>query len=173
MDDPTWPPAPDVAHPRIIAANGPRMLALAGDMADGALPALLPPKFTTQARRTLGPDKLLVVGVEADSHPDATATKVDEHLTAGADHVTLLLPIGGEFKAGVDQLEQLAPRLSAVRPARDARPQGSWQLANHKFVRVLGHLFKAVVRNRAVQFHGVPMSLVLVVARANRRVPGA
>lgn len=62
MDDPTWPPAPDVAYPRIIAANGPRMLALAGDMADGALPALLPPEFNTQARRTLGPDKLLVSG---------------------------------------------------------------------------------------------------------------
>ena len=43
MDSPTQPPAPDVAYPRIIGANGPKMLALAGEMADGALPAMLPP----------------------------------------------------------------------------------------------------------------------------------
>jgi hypothetical protein len=36
---------------------------------------------------------------------------VREHLCAGADHVTLLLPIGGEFATGIDQLEQLAPAL--------------------------------------------------------------
>ena len=33
------PPAPDVHYPRIVAANGPKMLALAADAADGALPA--------------------------------------------------------------------------------------------------------------------------------------
>ena len=27
---------------------------------------------------------------------------------AGADHVALLLPVGGDFAAGVDQLEQVA-----------------------------------------------------------------
>ena len=111
MGEPTWPPAPDAPYPRIIAANGPKMLATAGGIADGALSALLPPEFTTQARQTLGPDKLLVVGVQADPDPAATATKVDEHPAAGADHVTVLLPIGGEFKAGVDQLERLAPAL--------------------------------------------------------------
>src|SRR6516164_7573269 len=26
MDSPTWPPAPDAAYPRILAANGPKML---------------------------------------------------------------------------------------------------------------------------------------------------
>ena len=30
MDSPTWPPAPEAPYPRIIAANGPKMLALAG-----------------------------------------------------------------------------------------------------------------------------------------------
>src|ERR1700761_45171 len=34
---PTWPPAPDAAYPRIVAANGPRMLALAAEEADGAM----------------------------------------------------------------------------------------------------------------------------------------
>lgn len=38
----TWPPAPDVAYPRILGANGPKMLALAGELADGAYPANLP-----------------------------------------------------------------------------------------------------------------------------------
>jgi hypothetical protein len=51
MDGPTWPPAPDVAYPRIIGANGPKMLALAGEIADGALPAGLPPEFTAQPGR--------------------------------------------------------------------------------------------------------------------------
>ncbi|WP_329138947.1 TIGR03620 family F420-dependent LLM class oxidoreductase [Streptomyces sp. NBC_01476] len=63
MAAPTQPPAPDVPYPRIIAANGPKMLALAGEIADGALPAVQPPEFTVRARRTLGPDKLLVIGL--------------------------------------------------------------------------------------------------------------
>ena len=54
---------PSVAYPRLVAANGPRMLALAGEVADGALPAGLPAAFTAEARRALGPDKLLVVGL--------------------------------------------------------------------------------------------------------------
>lgn len=39
MEGPTWVPAPEASYPRIIAANGPKMLALAADVADGALPA--------------------------------------------------------------------------------------------------------------------------------------
>jgi probable F420-dependent oxidoreductase len=167
MDSPTWPPAPDAAYPRIIAANGPKMLALASEVADGAMPAGLPSTFTAQAREVLGPDKLLVVGLsvipDADAdraraaaresvsnrlaaasyaariaelgysdreitevsdrlvvavvaHGDsaAIAAKVREHLRAGADHVTLLLPTGGEFSAGIDELERLAPALAEL-----------------------------------------------------------
>jgi len=173
MDSPTWPPAPDELYPRLIAANGPKMLALAGEIADGAMPAGLPAKFTAQAREVLGPDKLLVVGLsiipDADpdrakaaaresvsgrlgapsyaarmaelgytareiadvddrlvdalvAHGDAAtiAAKVREHLHAGADHVTLLLPIGGEFATGIHQLEQLAPALALRRVGVDA-----------------------------------------------------
>lgn len=36
------------------------MVNLAGEMADGALPAMVPPEFTVDARRLLGPDKLLI-----------------------------------------------------------------------------------------------------------------
>ena len=161
MDGPTWPPAPDAAYPRILAANGPKMLALAGEIAHGALPAGIPPEFTAQARQALGPDKLLVVGlsvaldadqdrakaaaraivsrslggplypgmmarlgysareigevsdrlvnaVVAHGNPAAIGVKVREHVAAGADHVVLLLPIGGDFAIGVDQYEEIA-----------------------------------------------------------------
>jgi alkanesulfonate monooxygenase SsuD/methylene tetrahydromethanopterin reductase-like flavin-dependent oxidoreductase (luciferase family) len=56
-------PAPDAPYPRIIAANGPRLLSLAAELADGALPAGLPPEFTARARTALGPDRLLVVAL--------------------------------------------------------------------------------------------------------------
>ena len=167
MDSPTWPPAPYAAYPRMIAANGPKMLALAGEIADGAMPAGLPSTFTAQAREVLGPDKLLVVGLsvipDADAgrakaaaresvsarlaapsyaarmaglgytareiaeisdrlvdalvaHGDssAIAARVREHMRAGADHVALLLPIGGEFSAGIDELARLAPALAEL-----------------------------------------------------------
>jgi alkanesulfonate monooxygenase SsuD/methylene tetrahydromethanopterin reductase-like flavin-dependent oxidoreductase (luciferase family) len=39
------------------------MIALARDMADGAVPAGLPPAFTAEVREALGPDKLLAVGL--------------------------------------------------------------------------------------------------------------
>jgi probable F420-dependent oxidoreductase len=173
MDSPTWPPAPDGLYPRVIAANGPKMVALAGEIADGAMPAGLPATFTAQAREVLGPDKLLVVGLstipDADAgrakaaaretvsgrlsaksyavrmaglgysareiaeiddrlvdaivaHGDsvAIAAKAREHLRAGADHVTLLLPIGSEFNAGINHLEQLAPALALGRVRVDA-----------------------------------------------------
>ncbi len=162
MDGETWPPAPDGAYPRILGANGPKMLALAKEIADGALPAGLPPEYTARARELLGPDKLLVVGlsVALDADPDqaratarqtvttwasrdsfqttlvdlgypaedvaavsdglidrlvahgsadAVAEQVRAHLAAGADHVTLLAPIGTEFATGIDQLASVAP----------------------------------------------------------------
>jgi len=63
MAAPTMTPAPDASYPRIIAANGPKMIALASELTDGVLPAGLPAAFTAQVRATLGPDKLLVVGL--------------------------------------------------------------------------------------------------------------
>ena len=63
MAAPTMTPAADASYPRIIAANGPKMIALARELADGVLPAGLPPAFTAQAREALGQDKLIVVGL--------------------------------------------------------------------------------------------------------------
>src|SRR6201997_3197742 len=75
MDSPSWPPAPEAPYPRIIAANGPKMLALAGEIAQGALPAGAPPEFTAQARQVLGADKLLVVGLSVAVGFDRDRTK--------------------------------------------------------------------------------------------------
>jgi probable F420-dependent oxidoreductase len=114
MDEPTWPPAPDAAYPRILAANGPKMLALAGDIADGAFPVAQAPESTAQARSTLGRDKLLVVGLSLDPDPAAIRDSAHEHLLGGADHVVILPPLGGDFHAGIDQLEQIAPALAGL-----------------------------------------------------------
>jgi alkanesulfonate monooxygenase SsuD/methylene tetrahydromethanopterin reductase-like flavin-dependent oxidoreductase (luciferase family) len=51
----------------------------------------------------------LVDAIVGHGDPAAIAAKVREHVAAGADHVMLMLPIGGDFSAG--QLEQLAPAL--------------------------------------------------------------
>ncbi len=45
----------------VLAALGPKMLALAGEQADGAHPYLVTPEHTALARAILGPDKVLAV----------------------------------------------------------------------------------------------------------------
>jgi probable F420-dependent oxidoreductase len=107
--------APDTAYPRIVGANGPKMLALAGEAADGAMPAGVSPEATGTARRILGADKLLVVLVQASSASaagPAFADNVRAHLAAGADHVVASVGMGGDFEVGVELLEQLAPALT-------------------------------------------------------------
>ncbi len=52
-------PAPAERPPIVLAALGPRMLELAGSMADGAHPYCVTPEHTAQARRILGPGKWL------------------------------------------------------------------------------------------------------------------
>ena len=71
MHGPTQIPALDAPYARIVAALGPKMLALGGELADGALPTVVPVEFTAQAREILGPDKLLVVGLAVTEDADA------------------------------------------------------------------------------------------------------
>ena len=52
-------PSPAEAPKTVIAALGPKMLALAGSNADGAHPYLVAPSHTGEARRIVGPGKLL------------------------------------------------------------------------------------------------------------------
>ncbi len=54
-------PAPASAPPTVIAALGPKMLELAASHADGAHPYNVTPEHTAEARRIMGPGKLLCV----------------------------------------------------------------------------------------------------------------
>jgi probable F420-dependent oxidoreductase len=48
------------ADERMIAALGPKTLAAARELGAGALPYLMPPRHTAEAREILGPDRLLI-----------------------------------------------------------------------------------------------------------------
>jgi probable F420-dependent oxidoreductase len=113
MGAPSWLPVQGAAYPRIVGANGPKMLALARQSADGAMPAMAGSELTVRAREVLGPDKLLVVLVQTvvDRAVSETVDLVRSQLEAGADHVSVGLPIGTDFGPGVDHLEALAPAL--------------------------------------------------------------
>ncbi|TDD70902.1 TIGR03620 family F420-dependent LLM class oxidoreductase [Actinomadura rubrisoli] len=52
--------APALRPPRVLAAVGPKMLALAGELTDGAHPFASPVETTAAAREILGPGKLLI-----------------------------------------------------------------------------------------------------------------
>src|SRR5690606_36156396 len=68
-------PAPDPAPPVLIAALGPKMLELAATAADGAHPYWTTPDHTAEARRILGPDKLLCVEQKVCVTDDAGAAR--------------------------------------------------------------------------------------------------
>ncbi len=85
MTAPTMTPAAAAPYARIIAANGPKMTALAAELADGVLPAGLPPAFTARLRATLGPDKLVVVGMSVITDTaDPAAARAQARNTAAA-----------------------------------------------------------------------------------------
>lgn len=67
------------ARPRMIAALGPKMLALSAELADGALPYLTLPEHTAQAREILGPDALLVVEAGAVVADDEETWRARAH----------------------------------------------------------------------------------------------
>jgi probable F420-dependent oxidoreductase len=66
---PTEPP------PRLLAALGPKMLALAAEATDGAHPYWTTPDHTAQAREILGPEKLLCVEQKVVLSTDADAAR--------------------------------------------------------------------------------------------------
>lgn len=77
-------PMPAERPPTVIAALGPKMLALAASHADGAHPFSTTPEHTAMARGVLGPGKLLLVEqkVMLESDP-AKARAVGRGLAAG------------------------------------------------------------------------------------------
>jgi len=60
---------------RVLGALGPRMLALAGEVADGAHPYLVPVEHTEQTREILGPNKRLCPEVAAVVTSDEEGTR--------------------------------------------------------------------------------------------------
>jgi len=58
-DAPYGAPQPAERPPTVVAALGPRMMALSAELADGAHPYNTTPEHSAQARTILGPDKLL------------------------------------------------------------------------------------------------------------------
>jgi probable F420-dependent oxidoreductase len=69
---PSFAAEPSSPPERVLAALGPRMLALAAAQTRGAHPYLVPPEHTVQARATLGPGPLLAPEqmVVLDTDPD-------------------------------------------------------------------------------------------------------
>jgi probable F420-dependent oxidoreductase len=67
--------SPPVTYPTILGALGRKALAQAGEIADGALPVLVPPAYVREARAALGPDKLLVVGLTVAIDDDLDAAR--------------------------------------------------------------------------------------------------
>ncbi len=67
------PPSPAV--PVYIAAHGPKMLAVAAELADGANTYMMPPEHTAEARQILGPDPSLNVCLPCCLTTDATAAR--------------------------------------------------------------------------------------------------
>jgi probable F420-dependent oxidoreductase len=70
----------------VLAALGPKVLGLARDRAVGAIPYLVPPEHTRQARAVLGPGPLLapehkvVLGTDPDQARALGRTRVHSHL---------------------------------------------------------------------------------------------
>jgi probable F420-dependent oxidoreductase len=66
---------PSEPAPRVLAALGPKMLALSAEKADGAHPYWTTPEHTAQAREILGSDKLLCVEQKVVSSSDASEAR--------------------------------------------------------------------------------------------------
>lgn len=75
-------PLPELGVPRVIGAQGPRMLGLAAEMTTGAHPYLCSVEETRSARETLGPLPLLAVeqGVILDMDTDRARAMVRDYL---------------------------------------------------------------------------------------------
>jgi hypothetical protein len=93
---------PPASPPKtVLAALGPKMLALSAELADGAHPYNVTPEHTRQARVLLGAGKLLC-------DEKAIRARIDEHWQAGADHVCVQA-IGPTVEPDEHLLALLAP----------------------------------------------------------------
>ncbi|MFD7153730.1 TIGR03620 family F420-dependent LLM class oxidoreductase [Kribbella sp. NPDC059898] len=75
---------------RVLAALGPRMLELAGERTAGAYPFLTRAEYSAEARKVLGPDKLLAV-----SHLAVLETDADRARAIARDTISFFTTIPG------------------------------------------------------------------------------
>ena len=75
-------------HARVLAALGPKMLALARDRAMGAHPYFMPPEHTRRAREILGPDRWLCPEVKVVLETDPARARAAAR-AAGAINIAL------------------------------------------------------------------------------------
>jgi probable F420-dependent oxidoreductase len=68
-------PMPKLSGELVLAALGPKMLALAAEISDGAHPYNVTPEHTARAREILGPDKKLYVEQKVLLETDATKAR--------------------------------------------------------------------------------------------------
>ncbi|CAM5437617.1 LLM class F420-dependent oxidoreductase [Streptomyces spiroverticillatus] len=96
---PAHGPQPDPAPRRVLAALGPKMLALAAERTWGAHPYFVPVEHTALARKTLGPDAFL--GVEQAVVLDTDLARAREVATA---HVAMYVAAAPHQQANVRRL---------------------------------------------------------------------
>lgn len=79
---PTSVPPTDPPPQTVLAALGPKMLAMSAELGDGAHPYWTTPEHTAQAREILGPDKLLLVEQKIclSTDPEVARTAADNAL---------------------------------------------------------------------------------------------
>lgn len=82
-------PPPPERPLTLLAALGPKMLELSRDMADGAHPYNVPPSHTVEARKILGPGKMLAVEQMVVAETDAAKAR---EIARGTLSVYLELP---------------------------------------------------------------------------------
>ena len=74
--------------PRVLAALGPKMMALSGERADGAHPYFMPPEHTHEARQILGPDAWLCPEVKVVLDEDPSRARAAAR-SIGAPNISL------------------------------------------------------------------------------------
>jgi probable F420-dependent oxidoreductase len=97
------PPGAEKRGPRVIGAVGPKMLRLAGERADGALPLGVPVEHTARTRALLGPGAFLGVIQGVVLGPDNASTR---HLAR--NYVAESLPNRADMLRGLGYSVDLA-----------------------------------------------------------------
>jgi probable F420-dependent oxidoreductase len=109
---PAEPPA------KVIAALGPKMLALSAEMADGAHPYFVPVDHTVIAREAIGPDKLLAVEqmVVLETDPSKAREIARQHMRIYLDlpnYANNLMRMGYEEQDLVDATDNVVDAIVA------------------------------------------------------------